>query len=382
MPKEDRSDWVAVAPEYQETGAPGQCKIRPASSAYQYFQKDVTEDVKAELIAAEGKFEVGKFSRLVRDKWNNLDPEQKAHFEGLARDDNLRFRSESHAADVAATERKAKLRAEREQLILDEEGGEQRKTRGQRKKTEKKKVRMEKKRRKSSEANGEGATGDDSSDADQDEGASSDSYDSDDSDASKKNKSKPKPAPRKISQKQIEHRDKLKQDKQEKERYIEQRQDDLRKERADQAKRRLMFLLQQSSIFSHFGAVKEDQAKFGIKAIAKRPDGESRRNAIDGDEGDQLDAADLDNGDESQACFLTAQPTTLGFGKMRSYQVEGLNWMIRLQENGVNGILADEMGLVRTCLRPVVIGTCSTEFLNFCNRFFHHRVRHSSPSLF
>jgi len=24
---------------------------------------------------------------------------------------------------------------------------------------------------------------------------------------------------------------------------------------------------------------------------------------------------------------------------------EGLNWMIRLQENGVNGILADEMGL-------------------------------------
>jgi hypothetical protein len=29
----------------------------------------------------------------------------------------------------------------------------------------------------------------------------------------------------------------------------------------------------------------------------------------------------------------------------RSYQLEGLNWMIRLQENGINGILADEMGL-------------------------------------
>jgi SWI/SNF-related matrix-associated actin-dependent regulator of chromatin subfamily A member 5 len=26
---------------------------------------------------------------------------------------------------------------------------------------------------------------------------------------------------------------------------------------------------------------------------------------------------------------------------MRAYQLEGLNWMIRLQENGVNGILAD-----------------------------------------
>jgi SNF2 family DNA or RNA helicase len=29
----------------------------------------------------------------------------------------------------------------------------------------------------------------------------------------------------------------------------------------------------------------------------------------------------------------------------RNYQLEGLNWMIRLQENGINGILADEMGL-------------------------------------
>lgn len=29
----------------------------------------------------------------------------------------------------------------------------------------------------------------------------------------------------------------------------------------------------------------------------------------------------------------------------RAYQLEGLNWMIRLRENGINGILADEMGL-------------------------------------
>ncbi|GMH92811.1 hypothetical protein TL16_g12458, partial [Triparma laevis f. inornata] len=34
--------------------------------------------------------------------------------------------------------------------------------------------------------------------------------------------------------------------------------------------------------------------------------------------------------------------------KMRPYQLEGLNWMIRLQEHGVNGILADEMGLGKT----------------------------------
>ena len=28
---------------------------------------------------------------------------------------------------------------------------------------------------------------------------------------------------------------------------------------------------------------------------------------------------------------------------MRDYQVQGLNWMISLYHNGINGILADEM---------------------------------------
>ena len=30
-------------------------------------------------------------------------------------------------------------------------------------------------------------------------------------------------------------------------------------------------------------------------------------------------------------------------GKMRDYQVRGLNWMISLYDHGINGILADEM---------------------------------------
>lgn len=33
---------------------------------------------------------------------------------------------------------------------------------------------------------------------------------------------------------------------------------------------------------------------------------------------------------------------------MRDYQLAGLNWLIRLYENGINGILADEM--VNNCL--------------------------------
>lgn len=33
---------------------------------------------------------------------------------------------------------------------------------------------------------------------------------------------------------------------------------------------------------------------------------------------------------------------------MRDYQLFGINWLIQLFENGMNGILADEMGLGKT----------------------------------
>jgi hypothetical protein len=40
---------------------------------------------------------------------------------------------------------------------------------------------------------------------------------------------------------------------------------------------------------------------------------------------------------------LTVQPSIIKFGKMREYQIQGLNWLIHLYDNGINGILADEM---------------------------------------
>lgn len=41
---------------------------------------------------------------------------------------------------------------------------------------------------------------------------------------------------------------------------------------------------------------------------------------------------------------------------MRDYQVRGLNWMISLYENGINGILADEMGLGKTLQTISLLG--------------------------
>ena len=42
------------------------------------------------------------------------------------------------------------------------------------------------------------------------------------------------------------------------------------------------------------------------------------------------------------------QPSNLVGGKLLPYQLEGLQWLLSLWENGLSGILADEMGLGKT----------------------------------
>jgi ATP-dependent helicase STH1/SNF2 len=45
---------------------------------------------------------------------------------------------------------------------------------------------------------------------------------------------------------------------------------------------------------------------------------------------------------------ITEQPTILVGGKLKHYQIKGLQWMVSLYNNRLNGILADEMGLGKT----------------------------------
>ncbi|KAM7485573.1 hypothetical protein LguiA_001582 [Lonicera macranthoides] len=45
---------------------------------------------------------------------------------------------------------------------------------------------------------------------------------------------------------------------------------------------------------------------------------------------------------------VTEQPSMLQGGELRTYQIEGLQWMLSLFNNNLNGILADEMGLGKT----------------------------------
>lgn len=45
---------------------------------------------------------------------------------------------------------------------------------------------------------------------------------------------------------------------------------------------------------------------------------------------------------------MTKQPAMLTGGELRPYQLDGLQWMLSLYNNNLNGILADEMGLGKT----------------------------------
>ena len=45
---------------------------------------------------------------------------------------------------------------------------------------------------------------------------------------------------------------------------------------------------------------------------------------------------------------IQAQPKILSGGSLKEYQIKGLEWLVSLYNNNLNGILADEMGLGKT----------------------------------
>lgn len=70
---------------------------------------------------------------------------------------------------------------------------------------------------------------------------------------------------------------------------------------------------------------------------------------------DQALLADEDTAGERAGHRLSVQPSVIKGGQMREYQMQGLNWLIHLYDNGINGILADEM--VRVCICSLVSGS-------------------------
>ena len=131
--------------------------------------------------------------------------------------------------------------------------------------------------------------------------------------------------------------------------------------------KRFSYLLGQTELFQHFIDIKKEKdpefkklleesqqknAKGRKKGAAGAEGGGARRRKTEKEEDEEL----LGEEDEEDAFIFDESPTYVKGGKMRDYQVQGLNWMISLYQNGINGILADEMGLGKTLQTIAFLG--------------------------
>eukprot|EP00884_Botryococcus_braunii_P010359 jgi/Botrbrau1/19324/Bobra.0073s0055.1 len=116
----------------------------------------------------------------------------------------------------------------------------------------------------------------------------------------------------------------------------------------DRGQRRLQFLLKQAEVFQHFAPASANEQK------AKQRRGRNTSKLTEDMEDEELlkDEAAPD----VLGHRLTAQPSVIKHGTLREYQMQGLNWLIHLYDNGINGILADEMGLGKTLQTISLLG--------------------------
>ncbi|CAG9859824.1 unnamed protein product [Phyllotreta striolata] len=127
---------------------------------------------------------------------------------------------------------------------------------------------------------------------------------------------------------------------------------------ASDRSKRFDFLLKQTEIFSHF----MNQSKTPTKPKTGRPKKEKppettvdlRHRKTEQEEDEELLAET--NQKTKPTTRFDQSPFYIKNGEMRDYQVRGLNWMISLYENGINGILADEMGLGKTLQTISLLG--------------------------
>jgi len=105
----------------------------------------------------------------------------------------------------------------------------------------------------------------------------------------------------------------------------------------EQRERRIAYLMAQSEVFAHFMEENSD-----IGASTKKKAGRTRLT-------ETAEDANLMKTAQSKlrVTRILTQPTSIT-ATMRAYQLEGLNWLVKLHDNGINGILADEMGLGKT----------------------------------
>ncbi|KNC98614.1 uncharacterized protein SPPG_06295 [Spizellomyces punctatus DAOM BR117] len=131
--------------------------------------------------------------------------------------------------------------------------------------------------------------------------------------------------------------------------------EELQRKKAKDQQKRYAYLMGQTELFAHFININKmkgmdvtalEEAADAEKAKKSSKIGSRRHRKTEKEEDEELLK---DEQEEEPAPFVFDEsPPYVKHAPMRDYQVQGLNWLISLFENGINGILADEMGLGKT----------------------------------
>ncbi|KAJ4475673.1 SNF2 family N-terminal domain-containing protein [Lentinula aciculospora] len=148
------------------------------------------------------------------------------------------------------------------------------------------------------------------------------------------------------------------------------------KAKAADAVKRYSYLLGQTELFKHFVDIKrardpeyaalldaqQGKGNGKKKGKGKAGNGGARHRKSEKEEDEEMlkDGEKELGGVEDMPMVFEESPSYIE-GTMRSYQLQGLNWMISLHHNGLNGILADEMGLGKTL-----------QTISFLGYLYHH----------